>query len=135
MEKLLAYDKKHCQISYLEDAQCIYLKWMGFASFEPFKEACDFALELMIRQKTSKMIADNRLAEVLPMESENWMTQHWFPKAFEAGYRTSAVIISQDIFNELAVKDIVNQMDQEKFTVKYFTDLEAAKAWLQEISN
>lgn len=133
MDKFADYNKKHCQISYLEDVDCIYLKWIGFARVGAFKEACNFSLDLLINKETSKMMADNRLGKAIPQESQNWMNDIWFPKAFQAGYRTSAVIVSEDIFNDMAVKNIVNQMDKQKFSVQYFKDLDKAKEWLKSM--
>jgi len=133
MESLIEYDKKYCQISYLQDVKAVYLKWIGFANFEQFKEACNFSLELLIREKASKMIADNRLGKAVPKTSQDWLNDDWFPTAFKAGYRTSAVIVSENIFNEIAVKNIVNQMDKEKFTVQYFKALEEAKGWVRVV--
>ena len=68
---------------------------------------------------------------VISKDDVAWMNNDWFPKAYrQCGYRASAVIMSLDLFNEVAVKRIVNDMEQGKFYVQFFKDLEPAKDWL-----
>ena len=130
---MLYYDKKWCKISYLEEASVVMLQWFGFASSEQFKEACNTSLELLIQKRSSKMIADNRESKVVGPGDQKWMNEEWFPKAYEKGYRASAVIVGQDLFNQVAVKRIVNEMDKGMFTVQFFTNLEDGKYWLKDL--
>ena len=101
---------------------------------DQFQEACNFSLELLEEKKVNKMIADNTKSKVVSVESQNWLMEDWFPRAYELGYRASAVVVSNDIFNKVAVKSIVNKMDKGKFTVHYFEDLETAKTWVEQIN-
>lgn len=130
----LEYDKKYCKIYYYQELNCVCLQWQGFAQVEEFQEACDFSLDLLIKYNASKMIADNTNAKVVSPENQEWLTQTWFPKAYTKGYRTSAVIVSKDLFNEITVKKIVNQMDAGKFEVQFFKNMEDAKSWLASLS-
>lgn len=132
MEKItLKYHKPYCKIYHYQHINCICLEWIGFANFENFKEACNFSLDLLKQYKASKMIANNTHAKVVLPKSQTWLQEVWFPKAYEQGYRTSAVVVSKNIFNELGVKNIVNQMEQGKFEVRFFNDLSEAESWLQ----
>lgn len=132
---MLHYNTKWCKIYYYEDIPCIHLDWFGFAKPDEFKEACDFSLNLLKEKKVSKMIADNSKAKIVSIENQKWLTEDWFARAYDEGYRTSAVVVSTNIFNEVAIKNIVNQIDDGKFTVQYFDDLEKAKAWLKEFKD
>lgn len=124
------YNEQWCQVSYLSDVRAVLLEWHGFAKSERFREACNNALKLMIDKKSHKIIADNRDAKVIKMKDQQWLHEEWMSKAYERGYRTSAVIVSKNLFNDVAVKEIVNQMDKGKFSVHFFTDLDQAKDWL-----
>lgn len=126
------YDKKWCKVSYNEDVPCVQLDWFGFVTGEKFREACNAALALLKEKSATKMIANNSEAKLVSLEDQKWMNEEWFPQAYEAGYRTSAVVESENIFNEVAVKNIVNKMENGKFTVQYFHSLERAKEWLKE---
>ncbi|WP_375560180.1 hypothetical protein ACE193_21095 [Bernardetia sp. OM2101] len=132
---MLFYDKKWCKIYYYEELSCVHLDWCGFAKSDQFKEACDFSLELLRDKKVNKMIADNTKSKVVSVEDQKWLMEDWFPRAYEAGYRTSAVVVSTDVFNKVAVKNIVNKMDKGKFVVQYFEKLDNAKIWIKKLKN
>lgn len=107
------------------------LKWFGYADSNQFRDACYQSLILLTTMKTSRMIADNTDGRVVSMDDQKWMLENWFPQAYESGYRTSAVVISKNFFRELAIDNIVNQLDKGKFTVHYFDDFEKAKEWMK----
>jgi hypothetical protein len=127
------YDQKWCKIYYHADVPCIRLEWTGFALSHQFREACDKALALLVEKKCSMMIADNTNAKVVANDDQKWMNEVWFPSAYAQGYRGSAVIVAQDIFRDLAVKNIVNEMDKGKFIVQFFSDLPSAIDWLKTL--
>lgn len=132
---MLHYDKKWCKIYYYEDLGCVHLDWNGFTKSHQFQEACDFSLELLQEKKVSKMIADNTKSKVVSIEDQDWLTEDWFPRAYKVGYRTSAVVVSTDVFNKVAVKNIVNKMDTGMFTVQYFESLDKAKVWIKKLGS
>lgn len=132
---MLHYDKKWCKIYYYEELACVHLDWIGFAKSDQFKEACNFSLELLREKKVTKMIADNTKSKVVSVEDQDWLMADWFPRAYKEGYRTSAVIVSTDVFNKVAVKNIVNKMDKGKFVVHYFENLDKAKGWIKKLND
>lgn len=131
--KELLYDKPYCKIYYLSDLKCVHLDWDGYATSEKFRDACNFSLELLSSKKADKMIADNTKAKIVKQEDQDWMNEDWFPRAFEAGFRTSAVVVAKDIFRDLATKKIVNELDKSLFTVQFFTTYESAEQWVVEV--
>lgn len=131
--KVLHYDKKFCKIYYIETLKCVHLEWDGFAASEEFRDACNASLELLIKEGADKMIADNTKAKVVKNEDQQWMNEVWFPKAFGAGFRTSAVVVAKDIFRDMSVKKIVNDLDKNKFTVQFFPTYAEAETWIKEV--
>lgn len=129
----LEYDKPKCKIYHHQTINTVVLEWSGHCSHEEFIEACDFSLELMVRNKGSKMIANNLKSEVVTPRNQEWLTSIWFPKAYIQGYRTSAILVSKSVFNQITVKQIVNKMDKDKFTVQFFTNLQDATEWLKTV--
>ncbi|MCU0438307.1 MAG: hypothetical protein MUC49_10340 [Raineya sp.] len=128
----LFYNKNHCKIYYIKEIECVYLDWHGFAMSEDFREACNFSLELMVKNKSSRMIADNSKAKVVIAADRDWMNEDWFPRAIVAGFKTSAVVVAQDIFRDISVKKIVNNLDSGVFTAQFFQDYESAYHWHKE---
>jgi hypothetical protein len=127
---MILYNRPWCKIHLLKDIPCLHLQWKGFAPSNKFREACNVALEMLEKYKLQTMIADNREAKAIHPDDQAWMTEHWFPRAYDKGYRGSAVLVSENVFRDVAVRHIVNEMDRGKFIVQYFTTLDAAKEWL-----
>lgn len=130
---MLHYDTEWCKIYYIEDIPCVHLDWLGFAKPTEFREACDTALNLLEKTLVSKMLVDNSKAKIISPENQKWFTEDWMARAYEKGYRTSAIIVSSNIFNEVSVNRIVDQLDDHKFTIKYFDQQEKARKWLKEL--
>jgi hypothetical protein len=128
----LHYDTPHCKIYFLEEEEAVFLEWCGFALSNKFREACDFSLKLLEEKKLQKMLVDNTNGKALAPEDQKWLSENWFERAFQKGYRASAVVMSKDVFNKVAVKNIVNNIDGEKFTVAMFDNLAEAKKWIKK---
>ncbi|AFM05487.1 hypothetical protein Fleli_3151 [Bernardetia litoralis DSM 6794] len=129
----LEYNKPKCKIYYYQSINTIVLEWFGHVSHEEFVEACDFLLELLIKYKSSKMIANNLKSEVVSSKNQDWLDKVWFSKAYKHGYRTSAIVTSKSIFNQVTVKQIVDKMDKEKYKVQFFTNLQDAIEWIKTV--
>lgn len=128
----LHYDQPHCQIYFLEDSKTVFLSWQGFAPSYKFKDACDFSLKLLVEKEAAKMLVDNTNGKAVAPDDQKWLNEDWFGRAFTLGYRASAVVMSKDVFNAIAVKNIVNNVDGKKFTVGMFDNLEDAKKWITD---
>lgn len=129
----LEHHVRTCSIYYYKTINTIVLDWSGQASYEEFIEACDFSLELMIQKKSNKMLINNLKAEAVQPRNQAWITEIWFPIAYQKGYRISAVVESKSIFNQITAKQIVNKMEKGKFTVQFFTNLQDAIEWIQTV--
>lgn len=132
---MLYYNRKWCKVYYLEDIPCVCLEWNGFTQGRYFREACNAALQLLKEKQANKMLADNRRGKIVSLEDQRWLTDEWFTEAYNAGYRTSAVVESENLFNEVTVKNIVNQMEGGKFTAQYFQNIDKAKQWLKDFKD
>ncbi|MBR07168.1 MAG: hypothetical protein CMP48_05730 [Rickettsiales bacterium] len=126
----LEYDKKHCKVYHHADINAVHLEWHGFATPELFKEACEKALDLIVKNKSSKVIADNRKSSVVSQENQEYLMNEWFPAAYDKGYRSSAIVVAENVLNQMSVKNIVQKMDQGKFEVQHCQSVDEAKSWL-----
>jgi hypothetical protein len=130
---MLAYEKTYCNIYYYNDIKVVHLDWGKFVTPAQFIEACNFSLDLMAKNKGKKMIADNSKIGVVAVENQNWLTNDWFPRALEKGFRFSAVVLSNDAFVKYAIKKIENNINNELFVVQYFDSVDNAKEWLATV--
>lgn len=126
----ITYDQPWCKVFYMPDLETVVLEWHGFASSKQFREACDASLELLAAKSAKLMLADNRMAKVVLAEDQKWMNEEWFPRAYSLGYRGSAVLVGEDLFRDVSVKNIVHDMEEGKFRVQFFDTKAKALDWL-----
>ncbi len=123
-----------CTIYYDSGLSIVHVDWNDkMAKPSGFIQACEFALQLMIEKNVYKMIADNSKVPVVMRENQSWLTDDWFPRAINAGFRYSAVIVPNNKFVEYTIKKIEHNINNNLFTVQYFTNVEEARAWLQTL--
>ena len=127
------YQKNCCKIYFDDECKTVVIQWFGFAESYQFREACNEALNLLAEMKTKFMIADNSEAKVLSTDDQKWMIDDWFHRAYQSGYRVSAVIAAKNIFRELALSNIINHLDKDKFTIQYFDNMSDAKNWIKKL--
>lgn len=126
--------------SYFETG-CLHLKfneqekyaathWQRFPMSEEFRMGMDQLIRLMREKNIGKVLADARKMGAIAPEDQDWSIQDWLPRAFEAGYRRIAIVVSEDIFNQMSVEDIMSRVEGMDFVTKYFPGLEEGRAWL-----
>lgn len=123
-----------CRIYCYNDLSIVHVDWNDkMAKPEGFMQACEFALRLMIEKKISKMIADNSKVPVVMRENQTWLTDDWFPRAINAGFRYSAVVVPHNKLVEYTIRKMEHNVHNSLFTAQYFGDVEDAKTWLQSL--
>ncbi|PIY08025.1 MAG: hypothetical protein COZ18_14440 [Flexibacter sp. CG_4_10_14_3_um_filter_32_15] len=113
-----------------EDVECIHMKWTGFATSDKYRHGMNTGLEKVKEKKVSRWLADMAEMGVITPNDQKWTNEDWFARLLAAGIRTAAVVMSKDIFNQLAVKKIGEDMTDNSYTMHFFDDLEEAKKWL-----
>lgn len=133
MNSEFIYDKKHCKIDYLADINAVQIIWNGFSIPKDFQEACNFALDLLIQNKSGKLLVDNRNSKVVSQENQEWLATTWYEKASKNGYKASAVIVSDNILNKMSIKSIEERKNQLGLQSQHFNNVDEAKTWLKTI--
>lgn len=87
----------------------------------------------MVENGTDRLIADNQMAGVVSQENQEWLTEVWFPKAFDQGYRISAVIVSENELNNMSLHSIEQKLEKGKFLIRYFKNVRDASKWLNSL--
>ncbi len=129
------FEEKYLKIHYNEEVNCIHMQWTGFATTEKYKNGMNTGLEKVKEKKVSRWLADMVDMAAISPDDQKWTNEDWFPRLLEAGVKTSAVVMSKDIFNQLAVKKIGQDMTNNSYTMHFFDDLEEAKKWLKDFES
>ncbi|KUG08067.1 hypothetical protein ASU33_07645 [Solirubrum puertoriconensis] len=85
----------------------------------------------LAKHGTGKLLVDQRLMTPFSPEEQVFVLEDWLPRAnAEGGYRWGAVLQAHNVFARLATALVVTQMQGKPMTYQYFTDENAAVAWL-----
>ena len=125
---------KHCKVSYMIDAGCVYVQWFDLPPSDVFRKGCNTALEMMQVNKSSKVLVDNSKAKLFSVADQHWLNEDWLPRAEKVGYKYSATVLGDtDAFVKYAAHGIANKRHQSNFVSQFFKTVEEAKLWLKNL--
>lgn len=119
------------QISYDKQAKFIELHWTASPTSFELAEALNKALEVVETHHITNWLGDVRHMGAISPDDQTWINHEWFPKLLAAGIRKMAVIVGDDIFNQMSVETIMSRVDSIGFTSQYFPDTAPASLWLK----
>jgi len=98
-----------------------------------YKKDLDLFTEIVVDSECYVgTLTDNRhFVFTLSPELQRWMNEVAFPKLIMAGIRYGAFVVSPDIFTQVSTQQVLEEEEAKAFTVRYFDDLEEARAWLE----
>ncbi|WP_192821243.1 STAS/SEC14 domain-containing protein [Rufibacter sp. LB8] len=128
------FKNAHITISYDPARQLVQTRWKGFVNSEEYREILGVYLNLIKVKPVTRWLADNTHAKAIRPADQEWTAQEWVPRFSEAGgVKRMAVILSTDIFNKMAVENIVQKGGMDiAFDTHYFDNEEDALAWVMQ---
>jgi hypothetical protein len=116
-----------------ENINAVVMEWDGYATSSQFKEGTELMLNTLIKHKCDNVLADIKDMVLIGMEDQQWLDQHFLPRAIEFGFKAIAIIRPEHYFNKVAVESISYKVDKDKLAINFFDNVEEAKEWLQRI--
>jgi len=111
----------------------VVMEWDGYATSNQFKEGTELMLNTLIKHNCVKVLADIKDMVLIGMEDQQWLDQHFLPRAIEFGFKAIAIIRPEHYFNKVAVESISYKVDKDKLAINFFDNVDEAKAWLKSI--
>lgn len=96
-----------------------------------YREALETGLDIVNEKGADKWLANLKDMKLISRADENWTNDIWFPKALKSSIKWMATILSEDVFNKVAVKKIMSQDQLSSLMVDQFTCKEDAVDWLK----
>ncbi|WP_205503605.1 STAS/SEC14 domain-containing protein [Rufibacter psychrotolerans] len=119
------------ELSYDDELSTAYAVWNGFLSSEEFREATQKCIELMEEQGITRWLADNRKMRVIRQADQQWFAETIIPRMLNTSLRRIATLVSEDVFNKMAVEQLMQRANsKEQMTIRDFNQEAAALAWL-----
>ncbi|RNI23585.1 STAS/SEC14 domain-containing protein [Rufibacter latericius] len=103
----------------------------GFLNSEEFREAITVCMRLMQEHKPLRWLADNRKMKAIRQADQAWFYETAFPALRDSTIRRNATVVSEDIFNKMAVQQLMKRADDlGDMVLMEFEDFEEAMDWI-----
>jgi hypothetical protein len=118
-------------IRYLKDHNCIRIQWLSYPSSEEFRDGMNQLLEGLLAHNCKNILAAEGKMGAVSDEDQRWVIEDWTPRCFKTvGNAKTGIILSDDIFNQMATEEMVSQSTADTSLTKYFKSEEDALKWL-----
>ena len=128
---MIYFKSDYIHISLDEQLPAVVMDWKTAPTSNEFKHGLNKGLELVKEQRVTKWLAHLEHLGALDEADQDWSNQNWFPRALASGIRHMAILVSSDIFNQIAVENIMSKVPGTALTVQYFNNPQSARAWLR----
>lgn len=120
-------------ISYDPEQRLGMAVWNGFLSSDEFRAAVEICLDLMDEHKLLRWLGDNRKLRAIRQADQDWFVSYVLPRLVASTVRRNASIVSEDMFNRMAVEQIIQRAENlGDMVLRDFENIETAMSWLQE---
>ena len=90
------------------------------------------SLELIQQKRTRKWLVDSRKGTVMTQDTLKWINEVFNPMVVQAGVKKIAVVLSDNVFSQLGVKNISTHLEEYDLEIHNFNTLAEAEEWLRK---
>jgi PAS domain S-box-containing protein len=126
------YKANYLELYYNPSQQWIEANWLGYQNLESVQKGCLVMLNMLQKNNCSKVLNDNTHVMGNWSEASDWGAEFWFPAMQKAGLTHFAWIYSPSTFSRMAAHKSVDVL-LGSITAQFFTDKQAAIAWLGNV--
>ena len=117
------YQENYLTIFLNEDNSLAKAVWQGFLSSQELRHGVQVCLKLIESHNLRNWLADNRKMKAIRKQDQEWFIQVIAPKMGRSALRRMATLVSEDIFNQMAVESLYQKAgDLFGFDHQYFKD-------------
>lgn len=109
----------------------VIMKWEGYISSAEFRDGTELMLNLLIKNGTSKVLADVEHMLLIDQKDQEWLIKYFLPRAIQFGFKAIALLKPISMFNRSAIDNISSYISHE-ISIKVFDNMEKARHWLIE---
>ena len=129
----LRYQSDVVSILVDKDKQLGKAEWRGFLSSPEFRENGLRCAQLCQDEKLERWLADQRTMRAIRQQDLQWAALELLPKLLATPLRRMAVVVSADIFNNMAMEQLYKRAGSiGDMVIKEFVTEEEALEWLLE---
>ncbi|HEX2907285.1 MAG TPA: hypothetical protein VHO69_10525 [Phototrophicaceae bacterium] len=124
-------DNEYATLRYYPDKKIIHHTFHKPISGPEFRQVLNRGIEIMRENEAHKWLSDDRGNMALPPDDTEWSKTDWFPRAREAGWKFWALVVPQDLFARINLKDFVDTYYRQGLRIMVFTEPASAMNWLE----
>lgn len=125
------FENEHVCLYYDPAHRLARAVWNGFMSGEVFRSNVSTSLRLIEDKNPVTWLADNRKMKAIRQKDQDWFESEVLPRLGTSSLRKMATLISEDIFNQMAVENIFTRGNKHiRFDHQFFKNEKEALAWL-----
>ena len=122
------FESELVHVKHDADKNIIIAIWITPPTSEEYREGINAVLQVIKDSGTGKVVWDCAgLGAISPVDQE-WTIQDFHNPALEFGYSQAAIVLPVDIFTQMSVESMINEVGN--FKTKYFDNTEEAIAWV-----
>lgn len=126
------FESEFVNIDYNEGDRVIIMVWKTPPTSGEFRRGMDSLVEAMINFKTGKILADTVYMGAVHPDDQDWAATDWNRRAIAAGFSHNAIVVPSDIFTEMSVEAILDQVGDNGAVNHFFHSMPEALTWIKK---
>lgn len=129
--ELICFKNNQLTLFFQPDRRMVRALWNGFLSGEEFRASALACSQVLKERAPLYWLADNRKMRALRKKDQDWFEKEIFPHLAASSLEKMATLISEDIFNQMAVETLHTLgTPVMRFEARFFHNEEQALQWL-----
>ncbi len=130
---ITCFENDDVTITYDDELQLGRANGYGFLSGDRFRKVVMESLRVIDLYQPIRWIGDNRKLRAIRTADQEWFATEVFPRLAESTIRRNATIVSEDVFNKMAVEQLIKRADNlgDMVIMEFDSETEAI-AWVTE---
>jgi hypothetical protein len=127
------YYKDDCAlITYEQSLDMAIIIWdVKFVTHAQYLKANEALLKLILEKHCTRLLCDTTHMGVLPLESQQWSHTELSAKYLKSSLQFTAIVTSKDVFNKVAMNNIVRKTNNTQLNSIFFASYPEALAWMK----
>jgi hypothetical protein len=127
----LYYRSQRFEVLWDEASLAVVCGGEGFVEGEELRTGMNKGLELLVKKRSSRWLAEMKNRKVHTDEDQRWIVEDWTPRAAAVGLRSSAFVLPTSVVSKMSLKRMNQVVAERSLEIGYFDDLEEARRWLR----
>ena len=120
-------------MSYDEEFQLCVGEWKGFVRSKELRKTALDSLDFVNKHNVTRWLSDRRNMKAIRQKDQQWTIEEFIPRLIASPLRRMATIVSADIFNKMALENIIERSGGlGDIALREFDNVEDAMEWLKK---